>query len=314
MKKLIVSALFIFLLNISLHAQTDSAVSAVHYNFSYVIDTTQPESPNTEKMILYLGTNSSLYMSYDRILFNKAIKEKMNGGNASGNVREVATSGGVTNITVSDGGTITGGTFVGTPGTSINLGKAGTPGMLMKNNETTKLATFSSSYGKDFFIEEPMPAMNWQISTETKSIQGLACQKATTHFRGRDYEAWFCSQLPYNNGPWKLGGLPGLIIEASDSKKEVVFTFESFEDATGTHTPIEFSKKAIKTTAKELTQFNEAMKRDRAAMVNGMTSSAAGGGGLKAITVTGTFISPDGKQVKPKQQNNPIEKDEPVIK
>ena len=157
--------------------QADSAVALVHYNFSYVIDTTQPESPNTEKMILYLGANSSLYMSYDRILFTKAMKEKL--GNPS--TGEITSLGNLTSVTVNGvSGNV--GTFGGGPGTTVNLGKSGTPGMLIKNNETTKLATFSTSYGKEFFIEEPMPAINWQIGTDTKTIQGLACQKATAHF------------------------------------------------------------------------------------------------------------------------------------
>jgi GLPGLI family protein len=83
---------------------------------------------------------------------------------------------------------------------------------------------------RDYLIEEEIPMINWAILPDTKDIKGLSCQKATARFRGRNYTAWFCNQLPFNNGPWKLGGLPGLIIEAADDRNEVVFNFAGYED------------------------------------------------------------------------------------
>jgi GLPGLI family protein len=72
---------------------------------------------------------------------------------------------------------------------------------------------------KNYLIEEELPSINWTVMQETKDIGGLSCQKATAAFRGRNYTAWFSAQLPYSNGPWKLGGLPGLIVEAADENK-----------------------------------------------------------------------------------------------
>jgi GLPGLI family protein len=67
------------------------------------------------------------------------------------------------------------------------------------------------------------PLIDWKISSDTATFGGLHCQKATGHFKGRDYTAWFCPDLPVHTGPWKLNGLPGVIVDAHDAKNEVVF-------------------------------------------------------------------------------------------
>lgn len=42
------------------------------------------------------------------------------------------------------------------------------------------------------------------------------CTKATVAFRGREFIAWFTSEIPVTYGPWKFHGLPGLILEVHD--------------------------------------------------------------------------------------------------
>ena len=71
-------------------------------------------------------------------------------------------------------------------------------------------------------IYEDNISINWKLQNETKEIQGLSCNKATAKFRGRKYEAWYTKAVPIPFGPWKFHGLPGLIIELSDRKKEVI--------------------------------------------------------------------------------------------
>ncbi|MFT4031194.1 MAG: GLPGLI family protein [Siphonobacter sp.] len=62
-----------------------------------------------------------------------------------------------------------------------------------------------------------------------KKIGSFPTQKATARFRGRNYTAWFCSEIPISDGPWKLNGLPGLILEAYDDTGEVKFIFKDIE-------------------------------------------------------------------------------------
>lgn len=89
----------------------------------------------------------------------------------------------------------------------------------------------------DCFYSEPYPLQEWKILSDTLTVNGFLCQKATCNFRGRDYIAWFTLDIPVGNGPWKFGGLPGLILKVYDTK--LLYTFEC--------TKIDTQKVAIKT-------------------------------------------------------------------
>ena len=52
---------------------------------------------------------------------------------------------------------------------------------------------------------------------------------ATSDFRGRRWTAWFATDIPISDGPWKLGGLPGLILQAYDEGQQHVFTAVGLE-------------------------------------------------------------------------------------
>jgi GLPGLI family protein len=166
--------------------------------------------------------------------------------------------------------------------------------------------TFSN--GKMFSVEEKIPIINWTITQETKEMMGVQCQKAVCDFKGRTYEAWFCSQLPYNNGPWKLGGLPGLILEAYDTKKEVVFSFISFENATGEPISILLPSDLIKTTPKEFRQYQQAIEKDRQAMIGSSGGMVGGRVQVSGARIIATTVDMNGNEVKkPRKMNNPIE-------
>lgn len=93
----------------------------------------------------------------------------------------------------------------------------------MKNG---KVRTYTREPDKSFngYYDEVYPAMKWTLTQETDTICGYHCQKALTHYHGRDFEAWFTTEVPLNYGPWKFGGLPGLIIKVYD--KDKFYTFE----------------------------------------------------------------------------------------
>lgn len=63
----------------------------------------------------------------------------------------------------------------------------------------------------------------WKISTEKSEVLGYKVQKATTKFMGREWAAWFASEIPFQDGPDTFQGLPGLIVKVEDSKNHHSF-------------------------------------------------------------------------------------------
>ncbi len=74
------------------------------------------------------------------------------------------------------------------------------------------------------FLRAHKPNIHWNITDSTKKIGRFNCTMATTHFRGRKYIVWFTPKIPVPYGPWKLIGLPGLILQAQDSLNNIRFT------------------------------------------------------------------------------------------
>lgn len=66
--------------------------------------------------------------------------------------------------------------------------------------------------------------ISWNLTGEKKEIHFYACQRAIGTFRGRTYEAWFTPEIPFKEGPYKFGELPGLILEINDMEKNFVYT------------------------------------------------------------------------------------------
>jgi GLPGLI family protein len=70
-------------------------------------------------------------------------------------------------------------------------------------------------------VAEKRQTINWQLSDDEKKIQGFNCKKATGTYRGRNYTAWYSSEIPIPEGPYKFKGLPGLILEIEDDREEL---------------------------------------------------------------------------------------------
>lgn len=272
MKKQILVTATLLAVFIGVRAQKpDTAWLIVHYKYSWIMDTANHANPYSENMALFIGKRASVYISYDGFVsdqqFKKAYAEAQ-----TGSLGETAP--------------------LNRSGKGLNPQYFQYPG---EGKLFTRLYLLTTAY----LVEDPMPVIDWKIISDTATFGGLHCQKAIGHFKGRDYVAWFCPDLPVHTGPWKLNGLPGAIVDAYDTKKEVVFAFDGVEktslslsngqtsrDTTNeqdlptilrglNYDPnfIEPPAQAIKTTQKEIDRLRAAIRKDPNAYAHAMNAA-----------------------------------------
>ena len=63
---------------------------------------------------------------------------------------------------------------------------------------------------------EPTPDITWTLTDDTLTVSGYLCQQAMATFRGLEWHVWYTEEIPSSAGPWRLRGLPGLIVKAEN--------------------------------------------------------------------------------------------------
>lgn len=88
---------------------------------------------------------------------------------------------------------------------------------IYKNYPAGRL-THTEKICQDWFsYEEDMPQFDWELTDSAATVLGYECQSARCRFRGREWTVFYTEDIPLMDGPWKLHGLPGLIMKASDA-------------------------------------------------------------------------------------------------
>lgn len=96
--------------------------------------------------------------------------------------------------------------------------------------DLTKQQTTVQTYDvlRSYEYTYPTPHMEWQLVPGDTLIQNRPCKKATCTFSGRNYVAWYTETIPLPYGPYLFGGLPGLIMEIQDTRRNWIFTNNGF--------------------------------------------------------------------------------------
>lgn len=78
--------------------------------------------------------------------------------------------------------------------------------------------------------------LKWKLENSFSKILNYEVQKATTHFGGRTWTAWFAKDIPINDGPYKFKNLPGLIVKIEDTQKNHIFELKGIISIDGEFT------------------------------------------------------------------------------
>lgn len=96
--------------------------------------------------------------------------------------------------------------------------------------EKEKFKIWDEVYYEYRKYSEDTERRDWSIETDsTRNILGYECILAESDYHGRHWKAWFTPEIPLDAGPWKLLGLPGLIMEAIDSTGQHHFIANGIE-------------------------------------------------------------------------------------
>lgn len=133
----------------------------------------------------------------------------------------------------------------------IGMPTSSTPLNVFKNYPQKGVLTYTDKMIKNFLYEEKMEAPQWNLLEGDTTIVGYKCNRASATFRGRTWTVWYAIDIPYGDGPWKLYGLPGLILYAKDSKGDFIFDCIWLKNGDGQPIALRHQK-YIKCTAEEM--------------------------------------------------------------
>ena len=174
----------------------------------------------------------------------------------------------------------------------------------------------------DLFSVQTVDPINWKLSTETKKVGNYSLQKATTTFGGRNWTAWFNTEINLNEGPYKFRGLPGLIFEISDDRNNFSFSLVKSYQLKSTYDTSEFlesfaGQKAIPITEKmllkkQLELFNDPLQDFKEDFKNSKGEGSFSVMGVKIKSLDQFKELTTMTQERMRKENNPIELDKVI--
>lgn len=185
------SILFMFL-SIFSNAQIHRFI----YEYKFIPDSTKRDDIKKEMMALDITSKGSMYQSLQKMAEDSAMTAQINKMLASG-------------------------------GANFNFNKREGAGSVdykvTKDYPDFKVCLHQRMSVDNYKISEDEKPV-WKILSETQKIGEYSAQKATTDFGGRHWIAWFSTDLPFQDGPYKFYGLPGLIVKLEDKTGSHIMT------------------------------------------------------------------------------------------
>lgn len=215
----------------------DQARLVVQYEMKYVKDTTNEKQlldPLKETLMLEIGQRVSKCYSYTFYLRDSVLTADYKAGASQETITQHAQAYGYSSVSY----------------------------QIFKNHPMGKVTTIDRLATTNILCEEDNERPEWQLHSDTMTVLSYPCQKATCRFKGRDYTAWYTMDIPVSDGPWKLYGLPGLILKAEDSRGHFNFTCTGLEQSHDAKPILIHTKGREKLSRKELDKMYERFYSD----------------------------------------------------
>ena len=118
---------------------------------------------------------------------------------------------------------------------------------VVRSATDNKLYYYDKVATERFCYEEDIPQLNWAVGDSTRTILGYECFLASADYHGRKWIVWFSPEIPVAAGPWKLQGVPGLILEASTEDGLYRFVADGIQQTEKLISPIYLANEYEKT-------------------------------------------------------------------
>jgi len=272
------------------------------YEYKFIPDVNNKDDVKKEMMQLDITPKGSSYYSYDKFISDStivaAVEKQAKSGSGNISINRNEKQGQVNYKVVKD-----------YPDFRTYL--------------STKISTDQYKVKED---QKPV----WKILPDKQKIGEYMAQKATTSYGGRDWIAWFTAEIPFQDGPYKFYGLPGLIVKMEDTTGSHIMTLVGNKKIQNPSSDAEFKLPAgmvmLGVGGKEIEVTKDQFRKAWKAYVNdpskNMRQMMAGNGDMK---MTFKFKDASGKEMSDPNEvlramekstkerlakdNNPIEPD-----
>lgn len=154
--------------------------------------------------------------------------------------------------------------------------------------------TVCSVIGTDYYnYQEKAYSTNWKLTEQDSTVCGYKCKKATGSYGGRTWTVWYAPEIAVPFGPWKLCGLPGLVLSAADSEGLHKFEAITFRKSS-TIIPPPDVRKTVSTTRNKFVKVKNEFEKDPGRNIPGESISEINvlknDNGNKAVIINGVRV------------------------
>jgi len=185
----------IVILNIFLGVVISAQNQRFVYEYKYVSDSTKKDDLKTEIMYLDVAKKGSKFFSRDQYIADSLVQAHNKTGNRD-----------------------------------MSKIKFGTVSFKVEKSYPDYKILFFNRLDMDEYKVSDERKLDWKILQDKEKIGEFNTQKAIADFAGRQWTAWFVTDIPIQDGPYKFHGLPGLIVKAEDKMQSHSFVLKEVKN------------------------------------------------------------------------------------